>query len=312
MSDSSVTRRTVLKGLGAGVLAAGVTPFPGLAGEMPEMTTKSIPSSGEEIPVIGMGTWQTFNVGMDEKLRDDRTEVLEAFFSHGGGMIDSSPMYGSSQDVIGYGLEKLDMPDGLFSADKVWTRDGDTTRQKVDTTADKWNIETFDLMQVHNLVAWEEHLETLKEMREAGEVRYIGITTSHGRRHGEFAEVMRNHDLDFVQLTYNMDNRRVEERLLPLAKEQGIAVICNRPYGGGSVVDRVQQNDYPLPDWAGKWGISNWPQFLLKFIVSHPAVTCAIPATTQVEHMHENMGAGRGELPDAEARERMVEYFESL
>lgn len=312
MSDRAITRRTLLKGLGAGVLAAGVAPAPGLAGEMPEMTTKPVPSSGDEIPVIGMGTWQTFNVGSDEKLRDERTEVLEAFFSHGGGMIDSSPMYGSSQDVIGYGLEKLDMPEGLFSADKVWTRDGGATREKVGETAEKWNIETFDLMQVHNLVAWNDHLETLEAMKEAGEVRYIGITTSHGRRHGEFAEVMRNHDLDFVQVTYNIDNRRVENRLLPLAKERGIAVICNRPYGGGRVVDRVQQNDEPLPDWAGEWDISNWPQFLLKFIVSHPAVTCAIPATTQVEHMHENMGAGRGELPDAETRERMVEYFEAL
>ncbi len=315
MSSRAVSRRTLLKGLGAGAVTAGLmplSPLHGYAGEMPELVTKPIPSTGEEIPVVGMGTWQTFNVGGDEKLREARTEVLEAFFSHGGGMIDSSPMYGSSQDVVGYGLEKLDMSEGLFSADKVWTRDGGATREQIAETADKWRVETFDLMQVHNLLAWEEHLATLEQMKEAGEIRYIGITTSHGRRHGEFAKVMKNHDLDFVQLTYNLVDRQVEERLLPLAVEQDIAVICNRPFRGGSLVDRFQDADHPLPEWADEYGISNWPQFLLKFIVSHPAVTCAIPATTRVEHMHENMGAARGEMPDPAGRKRMIEYTGSL
>lgn len=309
-----ISRRTILKGLGAGAALAGLSPWsssPASAAAVPELLTGEIPSSGEEIPVVGMGTWQTFNVGADEKLREDRTRVLQTFVEMGGGLIDSSPMYGSSQDVVGYCLDALGHPDGVFAADKVWTRDGDATRSQTETSRGKWRIESFDLMQVHNLLSWEEHLDTLQKMKEKGELQYVGITTSHGRRHGEFAKVMRKRDLDFVQLTYNLGNRRVEDRLLLLAREQEIAVIVNRPFSGGSLVDRFQDQDAPLPDWASKWGISNWPQFLLKFIVSHPAVTCAIPATTQVEHMRENMGAARGELPDPEVRERMAEYASS-
>lgn len=311
MSGDGFSRRTVLKGIGAGAALAGLpvgTASSASAAAVPELITKPIPSSGEEIPVVGMGTWQTFNVGRDEKLRKDRSKVLTAFFEMGGGLVDSSPMYGSSQDVVGYCLDALGHPDGLFSADKVWTSDGSATRSQTATSRDKWQIEAFDLMQVHNLRAWEPHLDTLQKMKEKGDLRYVGITTSHGRRHGEFAEVMRKRELDFVQLTYSLGNRRVEDRLLPLAREQEIAVIANRPFAGGSLVDRFQDQEAPLPDWAEEWGISNWPQFLLKFIVSHPAVTCAIPATTQVEHMRENMGAARGELPDSSTRERMAEY----
>ena len=312
MSHSNLTRRALLKALAAGAAGATLWPFAGRGAEIPDLTTKKIPSSGEPIPVVGMGTWQTFNVGGDTELRDQRTKVLKTFFDYGGGMVDSSPMYGSSQEVLGYALEKLGYPDGLFAADKVWTRDGSATRRGVERSRKKWRIERFDLMQVHNLLAWREHLPTLQQMKEAGEIRYVGISTSHGRRHGDFARVMRNHDLDFVQLTYNILNRQVEDRLLPLAKERGIAVICNRPFGGGGVVDRFQQGGHPLPDWAAEFGIANWPQFLLKFVVSYPAVTCAIPATTQVEHMRENMGAARGELPDAKTRQRMLEYVQSL
>jgi diketogulonate reductase-like aldo/keto reductase len=312
MDNTSLTRRSFLQTLAAGAAGATLWPFAGRGAEIPELTTKKIPSSGEEIPVIGMGTWQTFNVGGDTELRNQRTKVLKTFLDYGGGMVDSSPMYGSSQNVLGYALDKLDYTETLFSADKVWTRDGSATREDLEASRKKWGIEKFDLMQVHNLLAWKEHLPTLQKMKEAGEIRYVGITTSHGRRHGDFAQVMKKHDLDFVQLTYNILNREVEDRLLPLAKERGIAVICNRPFGGGGVVDRFQQGDHPLPDWAGEYGIKNWPQFLLKFIVSHPAVTCAIPATTQVEHMRENMGAARGRLPDAKTRQRMLEYVQSL
>lgn len=311
MQDHRFSRRDALKLLGGGVAAVGFLPWSGATAEMPELITEEIPSSGEELPVIGMGTWQTFNVGTDRKLRNERTEVLKAFFANGGRIVDSSPMYGSSQDVLGYALDKLGMPKALFSADKVWTRDGDATREQVERSAEKWRIDEFDLMQVHNLLSWKEHLETLHEMKEAGEIRYVGITTSHGRRHGEFARVMKNHELDFVQLTYNMIDREVERRLLPLAAERDIAVIANRPFRGGSLVDRFQGR-HPLPDWAANFDCRNWPQFLLKFIVSHPAVTCAIPATTRVEHMRENMGAARGRLPDEATRKRMLEYVDSL
>ncbi|MGM0559026.1 MAG: aldo/keto reductase [Myxococcota bacterium] len=311
---SDINRRTLLKLLGAGAAATAMWPLAASAedAERPGPITKKIPSSGEELTVIGMGTWQTFNVGSDPKLRDDRTRVLQTFFQGGGELVDSSPMYGSSQDVMGYALDKLGHPEQLFSADKIWTRDGDETREQFAETAAKWNVKRFDLMQVHNLLSWKEHLETLYEMKEAGEIRHVGITTSHGRRHRDFERVMKTEDLDFVQLTYNLTHRRVEDRLLPLAKEKGIAVIANRPFDGGSLVDRFQRANHPLPEWASEFDISNWPQFLLKFIVSHPAMTCAIPATTRVEHMRENMGAAHGRLPDAKARQRMLEYVESL
>jgi len=310
MARNEISRRIALKVMGAGFVTTAFTPSWAL-GQSGDAIRKVIPGTDEQLPVIGMGTWQTFNVGRDPVLRKRRTKVLKAFFEHGGGMIDSSPMYGSSQDVIGYGLEQLGMPNNLFSADKVWTSDGDQTRQQITESRDAWNIDTFDLMQVHNLVAWAPHLRTLKRMKEAGEVRYIGITTSHGRRHAELEQVMKQEDIDFVQLTYNLTHRSVEERLLPLAQERGIGVIANRPFDGGALVKRLQAN-HKLPNWASEFDCAHWPAFLLKFIVSHPAVTCAIPATTKVEHMRENKQAGHGSLPDVKTRRRMIAYVESL
>jgi diketogulonate reductase-like aldo/keto reductase len=304
----------MIKALGGGIVAVSFLPLSssGYSADKPnDLITKPIPSSGEKLPVIGMGTWQTFNVGGDPKLRDQRTKVLAAFFKGGGTVIDSSPMYGSSQDVVGYGLERLDAEDRVFAAEKVWTRDGDETVSQIVESRKEWDIPRFDLMQVHNLLAWKDHLAKLQELKKDKKIRYVGITTSHGRRHDEFEEIMKTQDLDFVQLTYNMADREVEKRLLPLAAERDIAVIANRPFRGGSLVDQVQSG-HSLPKWASEIGCENWPQFLLKFIVSHPAVTCAIPATTKVEHMRENMGAARGDLPDAKTRKRMINYVASL
>jgi len=259
-----------------------------------------------------MGTWRTFNVGDDEQLRKDRTKVLEAFFEHGGGMVDSSPMYGSAAAVMGFALERLGNHDKLFSAEKVWTEDGSKTREQVDEQESLWGIDTFDLMQVHNLAAWEEHLETLHEMKESGEIRYVGITTSSGRRHREFEQIMENHDLDFIQVTYNITHREVEERILPLAREMDIAVIANRPYDGGDLIRDLKARE-TVPEWAvEEFDCQGWADFLLKFLVSHPAVTCAIPATTRVDHMHENMKAGHDPMPDSAMRKRMIEHVESL
>lgn len=298
-------RRTLLKLMAAGA-AAAAWPLGSLAAMPSGLIQKRIPRTGEALTVIGMGTWRTFNVGSDPVLREDRTQVLEAFFGNGGQMVDSSPMYGSSQDVMGHALDQLGHPEQLFSADKVWTGDGDATREQIAESEAKWNIKKFDLMQVHNLLSWEDHLETLQEMKANGEIRYVGITTSHGRRHGQFEQIMAHHGLDFVQLTYNPVDREAEDRLLPLARERGIAVIANRPFAGGALVSRLQRANAPLPSWAGDIQCRNWPQLLLKFIVSHPAITCAIPATTRVEHMQENMGAARGELPDAAMRKRII------
>lgn len=310
MDDWHFDRRAVLKALGVGITS--LSWFPGaLAAADNALITKPIPKSGERLPVIGMGTWRSFNVGRDPKLRKARTRVLKTFFASGGRLIDSSPMYGSSQAVVGHALEQLGMPKQLFSADKVWTGDAAATREQLAASATKWNLDSFDLMQVHNLVAWEAHLQTLQKMKAAGQLRYVGVTTSHGRRHEELEHVMKTQALDFVQLTYNIVERRVEQRLLPLAAERGIAVIVNRPFRGGSLVDRLQSK-HPLPKWAKDVGCSNWPEFLLQFIVSHSAVTCAIPATTKVVHMRENMGAAHGRLPNDETRKRMLAYFQSL
>ncbi|MFO7528580.1 MAG: aldo/keto reductase [Marinobacter sp.] len=271
---------------------------------------RPIPSTGESVPAIGMGTWITFNVGSDQYLIDQRTRVLETFLARNGTVIDCSPMYGSAADVIGAGLDRLGAHDRIFAATKIWTSDGSETREQAATSERRWGIERFDLLQVHNLLAWQEHLATLKVMKAEGRVRYIGITTSHGRRHRELARVMEAEPLDFVQLTYNVLDREAEQRLLPLARERGIAVIVNRPFQGGSLFRRFQSE--PLPPWAGEGGIGNWAEFFLKFIISHPAVTCAIPATTRVEHMQENMGAMYGQLPDASQRRMMADYVRQL
>jgi diketogulonate reductase-like aldo/keto reductase len=212
--------------------------------------------------------------------------------------------------VIGYALDKLGRSSEVFSADKVWISSPGKGLRQMEASRRYWGVKSFDLMQVHNLVSWQEHLETLYKMKEAGDIRYVGITTSHGRRHKDFEEVMKIRELDFVQFSYNLIDREAERRLLPLAAERGIAVIVNRPFQRGDLIDRLEA--YPLPGWAGEIGCTNWPQFLLKFIVSHPAVTCAIPATSQVEHVKENMGACQGALPDAELRARMIAYVENL
>jgi diketogulonate reductase-like aldo/keto reductase len=274
------------------------------------LLTKPIPSSAERIPLIGLGSWITFNVGEDPVARDNRAQVMRAFFAAGGRMIDSSPMYGSSQAVIGYGLAKLGYPKSLFSAEKVWISPGDDGPEQIEETRKLWGLPRFDLLQVHNLLAWEEHLRTLFAMKAEGKVRYVGVTTSHGRRHAEIEKVMREHPLDFVQVTYNVLDREVEERILPLALEKRIAVITNRPFRQGALIDSVKGEK--LPDSAGEFGAANWAQFLLKFVVSHPAVTCAIPATSKVAHLRENMGASFGPLPDEATRRRMIAYVEGL
>jgi len=303
-----LTRRDFLLTSAAAGLSAAL-PATGSA-HASAIRTSTIPATGEAIPAVGMGTWITFNVGEDIKARNQRTEVLRNFFEQGGGMIDSSPMYGSAEDVIGYGLDKLGPQQSLFSATKVWTPFGDNAADQVATSERLWGIKPFDLMQIHNLVSWREHLETLLEMKEQGRIRYIGVTTSHGRRHGELERIMENQPIDFVQLTYNVLDRAAEQRLLPLARERGIAVIANRPFRRGALFDRYQ--DKPLPEWISEFDAVNWAQFFLKFIISHPALTCAIPATSRVDHMLENMGALHGRLPDPDMRQRMAAYVENL
>ncbi|WP_455211266.1 aldo/keto reductase [Kaarinaea lacus] len=305
----NIGRRKVLRILLATGGATLLWPLTSFA-KPSSIITRAIPSSGETIPVIGLGSWITFNVGNDIVARDACAEVMRNFFNAGGRLIDSSPMYGSAQEVIGYGLTKLGKTTEVFSADKVWISSGSEGPEQMETSRRYWNVKRFDLIQVHNVLSWEEHLSTLFDMKKAGQIRYVGITTSHGRRHSEIEKIMRNHAIDFVQLTYNIQDREVEKRILPLAQDRGIAVIANRPFQQGFLIDWAKR--YSLPDWAKEFDCSNWAQFLLKFIVSHPAVTCAIPATSRVDHVLENMGAATGRLPDEAMRRHMIAYVEKL
>ena len=286
-------------------LAAALAPSaqrPALAAA--QVTTRPIPKTGEAMPAIGLGSWITFNVGNDRAARAACADVIRAFFAEGGRMIDSSPMYGSSQGVIGEALAALGSPAALFSAEKVWTGDGARGAAQIEATRKLWGVPRFDLLQVHNLVAWTDHLPKLLEMKAQGQLRYVGITTSEGRRHDEIERVMRTQPIDFVQFSYNPLDREVEERLLPLAQERGIGVIVNRPFRQGDLLRQLDR--HKLPGWAADIGCTVWAQAALKWLVAQPGVTCVIPATSRVDHLRENMAAMRGVLPDAALRIRMA------
>ncbi|WP_088347364.1 MULTISPECIES: aldo/keto reductase [Rhodomicrobium] len=303
------TRREILQG----VLAAGTVAALGVGKARAQgaaLLTRPIPSTGENLPVVGLGSWITFNVGNDTPAQDACAAVMAAFFEAGGRLIDSSPMYSSSQPTIGYGLKKLGYPKPLFAAEKVWTSDGAAGPGQIEQSRQYWGVPRFDLMQVHNLRSWEEHLETLFAMKADGRLRYVGITTSEGRRHRDIERIMASQPIDFVQLTYNVLDREAEARILPLARERRIGVIVNRPFRQGDLI--AQLGKHELPEWAAETGASSWAQFLLKFIVSHPAVTCAIPATSRIEHVRENMAAATGVLPDEALRTRMASHVEQL
>lgn len=267
--------------------------------------TRQVPSSGEALPVVGLGTWITFNVGRDPAARERCAQVLEQFLAAGGRLVDSSPMYGSAQGVVGDALTRLDARARVFSADKVWTS-GDGATQ-AEQSRRLWGVQRFDLLQVHNLLAWQTQLPLLLRMKEEGRLRHVGITTSEGRRHGDFEQLMRSRTppLDFVQLTYNPVDRQAEQRLLPLALERGIAVLANRPFRQGDLLAALRGQ--ALPGWAAEIGCRTWAQAVLKFIVSHPAVTCAIPATSNPAHASENMAAAHAPLPDPALRARIAQ-----
>ena len=293
-----------ISGLGIGLALGPANAAPDAA------IQRTIPSSGELLPVIGLGTWISFDIGDDIDARPQRLKVLHAFFEQGGGMIDSSPMYGSAEYVLGGLLKNIPAARKLFAATKVWTLGRQRGVEQLMASRKLWGVPRLDLVQVHNLLDWEAHLETLSAWKREGRIRYLGLTTSHGRRHDEMERIMNKAPLDFVQFTYNISDREAEQRLLPLARERKIAVIANRPFQHGDLFSRVKGK--PLPVWAREFDCGNWAQFFLKFIVSHPAVTCAIPATRQPAHLIENMGAGRGQLPDAAMRQHMIQHFEKM
>jgi len=269
-----------------------------------------MPKGDEALPVIGMGTARTFDVGADAAQRRACLAVTRRFFERGGAVIDSSPMYGSAEAVIGWCLKQLPNAQALYAATKVWTEGKEAGIRQMEASLRLWGIARFDLMQIHNLVDWRTHLETLVKWKEEGRIRHIGITTSHGRMHREFEKIMTEAPLDFVQLSYNILDREAEARLLPLARERGQAVMANRPFRQGELFALVKGSE--LPPFAAEIDCANWAQFLLKFIVSHPAVTCAIPATRRPDHMAENMGAATGRLPGEAMRARMVRAMRDL
>ena len=275
-----------------------------------EIIKKPIPKTGEPLPVIGLGTWQTFDVGAANAAREPLRQVLSEFVRLGGSVIDSSPMYGKSETVAGDLATELGVHQRLFVATKVWTSGRDAGIRQMNESFKRLRTQRMDLMQVHNLVDYRVHLNTLRQWREQGKVRYLGVTHYTASAYDELARVLAGEELDFVQLNYSLAEREAEKRLLPLAADRRIAVLVNRPLAAGGLFSKVRGK--PLPPWSKEIGCASWAQFFLKFVISHPAVTCAIPATSNVHHLIDNMQAGFGPLPEAAARERMARYVNEL
>jgi diketogulonate reductase-like aldo/keto reductase len=275
-----------------------------------ELLTRPLPESGERLPAIGMGTWLTFDIGRSSFELARRRQVLQAFYAADGRVIDSSPMYGRAEEVVGQLLAQLGSATRTFSATKIWTPGRDAGVRQLQESLRLWGLQRFDLVQIHNMVDWETHLPTLRQWKAEGRIRHTGITTSHGRRLDAMESALKRERFDTMQLTYSLVDRSAERRLLPLAAERGMGVIVNRPFDGGALVDRL--NGHTLPSWAAEIGCSTWAQVCLKWIVSHPAVTCAIPATSNPDHMRENMAAIQGPLPDPALRRTIGDHVARL
>ncbi len=305
---TQVSRREGLRIIGAAVAGLAATTSGTARGQgsgpATPILTRRVPASGETIPVIGLGTWQTFGVGPDPAERAPLEEVLGTFVAMGGRLVDSSPMYGSAEEVVGDIAARLGLHSKLFVATKVWTSGKAAGIAQMEESMQKLGVETIDLMQVHNLVDAATHLDTLEGWKREGRVRYVGVTHYTAGGHDAVARVIASRPIDFVQINYSVGEREAERRLLPLALERGVAVIANRPFAGGDLFRRLRAR--PLPAWAAEIDCDSWAQLLLKFVVSHPAITCAIPATSKVAHLRDNMKAGHGRLPDEALRARIA------
>ena len=311
--SAGITRREAARLIAAG--AAGLLwPIGAVRGkttnESSTMLMRAIPSSGEKLPVIGLGTWQTFDVDLTSENQKQLEEVLSLFVKLGGRVIDSSPMYGRAEQVIGDLAAKLALRDKLFLATKVWTRGKQAGIESMERSIQRLQTNRIDLMQVHNLVDVSTQLATMREWKAQGRIRYIGVTHYESGAFADVEKILRSEKVDFLQINYSIMEREAEQRILPLAQERGIAVIVNRPFGGGDLFRRVRAK--PLPDWATEFDCRSSAQFFLKWIVAHPAVTCAIPATNNPRHLEDNMQAGVGRLPNAKTRQRMIELVSSM
>jgi aryl-alcohol dehydrogenase-like predicted oxidoreductase len=265
---------------------------------------RPIPRTGESLPIIGLGTWQTFDVDSAASARAPLRVVMAEFVRLGGSVVDSSPMYGRSESVVGDLAAELSARQRLFLATKVWTRGRDAGIRQMEESFKRFRTERMDLLQIHNLLDWRTHLVTLRQWKEQGSIRYIGVTHYSESAYDELARVLQSEELDFVQLNYSIAERGAERRLLPLAMERRVAVLVNRPFAQAELFGRVRGK--ALPGWAGEIGCASWAQFFLKFVISHPAVTCAIPGTSKVQHLADNLQAGVGPLPDGAMRQRMA------
>jgi len=270
----------------------------------PSPLERPIPSSGEKIPAVGLGTWRTFDVGASATERAPLKDVLQRFAELGGRVVDSSPMYGAAESVVGDLATDLAITDTLFLATKVWTSGRDTGVAQMEQSLRRLRRQRLDLMQIHNLLDWRTHLRTLREWKAAGRVRYVGVTHYTSSAYDELERVLRGEPLDFVQVNYSLGEREAERRILPLARDRGVAVLANRPFSEGGLFQRVRGR--ALPEWAAALDCESWAQFFLKWILAHSAVTCVIPATSRPQHLVDNMKAGTGSLPDAATRERMA------
>jgi diketogulonate reductase-like aldo/keto reductase len=268
--------------------------------------SKKIPSTGDALPIIGVGTWQTFDVGSDPSARAPLRELLKLL---NGNLIDSSPMYGSSETVAGDLIAELGMRDKLFVATKIWSNGREAGIAQMETSFQRLRVQRMDLMQVHNLAGVGTHTKTLLDWKDKKRIRYIGITHYTSSAYAEVERAMKTRHYDFLQINYSLAENESERRLLPLAQELKMAVIANRPFAEGALFRRVKGK--PLPPWAAELGIESWAQYFLKWIVSHPAVTCTIPGTGNPRHMKDNLGAGQGPLPDESERKRMAQYFDA-
>lgn len=311
VADTSMRmrRRDFLRTLA--VFAAGFTFGPAaVRAQTTAIRARAIPSSGETIPVIGLGTSRTFDVGDTAQEREPLEKVLSRFYEMGGRLVDTSPMYGNAEAVVGALAAELGITDDLFLATKVWTSGKEAGRRQMTASLRKLRSAHVELMQVHNLVDTETHLETLRQWKEQGRARYVGVTHYRSDAFPELAQVMGDHDLDFVQLNYSLTEPEAEEMVLPLAHERGVAVIVNRPFARGALFRKTRARE--LPPWAADFDCETWAQFFLKYVISHPAVTCAIPATADPTHLEDNMRAGYGALPDSAQRARMLRYIREL
>ena len=314
MTDGEVNRMTrreaakVIGGTAAGLFLPITTRAANESSSA--MLTRTIPSSGEKLPVIGLGTWQAFDVDLTADSRRQLEEVLSLFVKLGGRVIDSSPMYGRAEEIIGDLTATLGIRDKLFLATKVWTHGKESGIKSMERSMALLRTKRIDLMQVHNLVDVHTHLATLREWKEQGRIRYFGITHYEAGAFREMENLMRSEKLDFVQINYSLMEPEAEQSLLPLAHERGIAVLANRPLGAGDLFGKVRSK--PLPDWASEFDCRSWAQFFLKWIVGNSAITCAIPATNKPHHLEDNMQGGTGRLPDPKTRRRMVEFVSSL